>query len=90
MMFNIKYETAVHVISHNRSSRAGPSPSHCSCQKPREVQPEHVTGDDIRLSCQQTTTAQLSVLPEVCTRLVAVHDPGGWEACAWRKLGVFI
>lgn len=38
---------------------------------------------DAGLSFLQKITAQLTLLPEVCTRLVAMRDRAGWETCAW-------
>lgn len=46
------------------------------------MQPKDVARDG-GLSFLQKTTAQLTLLPEVCARLVAMRDRAGWETCAW-------
>ena len=46
------------------------------------MQPEDVARDD-KLCLFQKTTAQLTLLPEVCARLVAMCDRAGWETCPW-------
>lgn len=65
----------------HRFNWAGPTQSYPPCKESREVQPEDVAGDG-SLKLLQKTTAKLNLLPEVCTRLVAMHDGAGWETSA--------
>lgn len=46
------------------------------------MQPEDVAWDE-PLSFRQEATAQLSLFPEGCTRLVAMCQRAGWKTCAW-------
>lgn len=46
------------------------------------MQPEDVAWYG-RLSLHEKNPAQLTLLPEVCTRLVAMYYRAGWETCAW-------
>lgn len=75
MLCSFVTERRVHILC-CRVNWAGLTESHPSCKDPRKVQPEDAARND-------GITAHLTLLPEVCARLVAMCNRAGWKTCTW-------